>query len=90
MSGEIVSDGDEGQLVRGDGKGLGQLWAYNPDPAPEWREDMAFGGMRNIELHVRPDGSMTGRISDPAISAIRGSPTPYIELKLVQDGRALF
>jgi hypothetical protein len=90
ITGEMVSDGQGGEIVRGDGKGLGQLWAYDPKPTLELRTDMAFGVMRNIELHIRSDGAMTGKVFDPAISAVRGNDTPYFALKLSQDQQTQF
>lgn len=90
FSGEVVSDGHGGQIARSDGHGFGQLWSLNPDPAPEFTDRMAFGGLRNVELQVHPDGTVTGKVFDPLVTRIKGNPTPFISLKLTQDSHSQF
>jgi hypothetical protein len=90
FEGEIVSDGRDGEIGRNDGKGLGQLWSINPDPEPEFGPDMAFGGLRGLELHVHPDGVLDGRVMDPMVNMINGNAKPYIEFKLHLDDKSQF
>lgn len=90
FTGEIVNDGQGGEIGKNDGRGLGQLWSLNPDPTPEWGSEMAFGGLRNIEFQIAPDGSLTGKVSDPMVSAIKGNATPYLRFTLHLDPKAVF
>lgn len=90
FEGEIVSDGRDGETARNDGKGLGQLWSVDPDPKPEFGPDMAFGGLRSIEFHVRPGGTLEGRVFDPIVTQINGASKPYIEFKLHLDEGSQF
>ncbi|WP_165184302.1 hypothetical protein [Caulobacter soli] len=90
FEGEIVSDGRNGEIGRNDGKGLGQLWSIDPDPEPEFGPDMAFGGLRGLELHIHPDGVLEGRVMDPMVNMINGNAKPYIEFKLHIDEKSQF
>jgi hypothetical protein len=90
FEGEIVSDGRDGEIGRNDSKGLGQLWSTDPDPEPEFGSDLAFGGLRGLELRVHPDGALDGRVMDPIVNKINGSAKAYIEFKLHLDEKSQF
>ena len=65
LTGSIVCAGDD-CTIRSDRQGFAQAWSEAPGGEPEFRNDLPFGGMRDVALTIAGD-RLSGEASDEGV-----------------------